>query len=159
MGFFSFKECNDHYFPQYIKTFIVIIRKTNSALCFCFQSYGGFLTASILGRGDGVFKCGVAVAPVTDWRYYGRTSSLVKVKQLFVVHNKCNLCNLHCFYSSSLIVNKNNFYSINFRLLFKHVVNLILTVQEKCTWMLTAYIKEWQIYLNWIPMIQQFCTV
>ena len=35
------------------------------------QSYGGFLTASILGRGDGVFKCGVAVAPVTDWRYYG----------------------------------------------------------------------------------------
>lgn len=34
-------------------------------------SYGGFLTASVLGQqSSDVFKCGVSVAPVTDWRYY-----------------------------------------------------------------------------------------
>jgi dipeptidyl-peptidase-4 len=33
-------------------------------------SYGGFLTAMSLGRGGDVFKAGIAVAPVTDWRYY-----------------------------------------------------------------------------------------
>ena len=36
------------------------------------QSYGGFLTASVLGQQkEEVFKCGISVAPVTDWRYYG----------------------------------------------------------------------------------------
>ena len=35
------------------------------------QSYGGFLTSYVLGVNSGVFKAGMAVAPVTDWRYYG----------------------------------------------------------------------------------------
>ncbi|XP_052813264.1 dipeptidyl peptidase 4-like isoform X1 [Mya arenaria] len=34
------------------------------------MSYGGFLTASVIARGTEAFKCGLAVAPVTDWRYY-----------------------------------------------------------------------------------------
>lgn len=25
----------------------------------------------VLGSGSGVFKCGMAVAPVSKWRYYG----------------------------------------------------------------------------------------
>ncbi|GAB1600683.1 dipeptidyl peptidase 4-like isoform X4 [Argonauta hians] len=33
-------------------------------------SYGGFVTSSVLGRGTDLFKCGIAVAPVTDWIYY-----------------------------------------------------------------------------------------
>ncbi|RUS77449.1 hypothetical protein EGW08_014787, partial [Elysia chlorotica] len=33
-------------------------------------SYGGYLSASVLGRKEEVFKCGIAVAPVTDWIYY-----------------------------------------------------------------------------------------
>jgi dipeptidyl-peptidase-4 len=33
-------------------------------------SYGGFTTAMALGRGGSVFKAGIAVAPVVDWRYY-----------------------------------------------------------------------------------------
>ncbi|XP_078344654.1 dipeptidyl peptidase 4-like isoform X2 [Oculina patagonica] len=33
-------------------------------------SYGGFLTSYVLGVNSGVFKVGMAVAPVTDWRYY-----------------------------------------------------------------------------------------
>ncbi|MFQ6046768.1 MAG: S9 family peptidase [Gemmatimonadales bacterium] len=33
-------------------------------------SYGGYVTLMSLFRGDGVFKAGVSVAPVTDWRLY-----------------------------------------------------------------------------------------
>jgi len=36
-------------------------------------SYGGFVTASVLAAdadGDNVFKCGISVAPVTNWIYY-----------------------------------------------------------------------------------------
>ncbi|XP_052228345.1 dipeptidyl peptidase 4-like [Dreissena polymorpha] len=33
-------------------------------------SHGGFLTAALLGNPENVITCGVAVAPVTDWRYY-----------------------------------------------------------------------------------------
>ncbi len=36
-----------------------------------FQSYGGFVTAHALGHDIRAFNCGIAVAPVTDWRYYG----------------------------------------------------------------------------------------
>ncbi|XP_015759782.1 PREDICTED: dipeptidyl peptidase 4-like [Acropora digitifera] len=33
-------------------------------------SFGGFLTTYVLSKNTGVFNCGIAVAPVTDWRYY-----------------------------------------------------------------------------------------
>ncbi|MGH9327639.1 MAG: S9 family peptidase [Terriglobia bacterium] len=33
-------------------------------------SYGGYMTLFALTHAPGVFKCGVAGAPVTDWRYY-----------------------------------------------------------------------------------------
>lgn len=33
-------------------------------------SFGGFNTLMSLCEGRGVFRCGVAVAPVTDWRFY-----------------------------------------------------------------------------------------
>ncbi|MGQ8335503.1 S9 family peptidase [Sunxiuqinia sp. A32] len=33
-------------------------------------SYGGFMTTLCMGKGDGVFKAGIAVAPVTNWRFY-----------------------------------------------------------------------------------------
>ncbi|MDR1526346.1 MAG: S9 family peptidase [Dysgonamonadaceae bacterium] len=33
-------------------------------------SYGGFNTLMSMSRGNGVFKAGIAIAPVTDWRYY-----------------------------------------------------------------------------------------
>lgn len=35
------------------------------------QSYGGYVTSMVLGAGSGVFKCGMAVAPVSKWNYYG----------------------------------------------------------------------------------------
>ncbi|XP_018412198.1 PREDICTED: dipeptidyl peptidase 4-like [Nanorana parkeri] len=33
-------------------------------------SYGGYVTSMVLGSGSGVFKCGIAVAPVSSWQYY-----------------------------------------------------------------------------------------
>ena len=37
-----------------------------------FQSYGGYVTAMMLGRGENLYRCGISVAPVTDWIYYGK---------------------------------------------------------------------------------------
>ncbi|KAH0621422.1 hypothetical protein JD844_022723 [Phrynosoma platyrhinos] len=33
-------------------------------------SYGGYVSSMVLGSGSGVFKCGIAVAPVSRWQYY-----------------------------------------------------------------------------------------
>lgn len=33
-------------------------------------SYGGYVTSMALGAGSGVFRCGMAVAPVSKWKYY-----------------------------------------------------------------------------------------
>jgi dipeptidyl-peptidase-4 len=33
-------------------------------------SFGGYSTLMAMSTGNGVFKAGIAVAPVTDWRYY-----------------------------------------------------------------------------------------
>ena len=33
-------------------------------------SFGGYMTSLLMTKGDGAFKTGIAVAPVTTWRYY-----------------------------------------------------------------------------------------
>lgn len=44
---------------------------TKITAMFSSQSYGGYVTSMVLGSGSGVFKCGIAVAPVSRWQYYG----------------------------------------------------------------------------------------
>uniref|UniRef100_A0A4W4FP84 Uncharacterized protein n=1 Tax=Electrophorus electricus TaxID=8005 RepID=A0A4W4FP84_ELEEL len=45
-------------------------------------SYGGYVTSMVLGAGSGVFKCGMAVAPVSKWEYYG----MDKFKSTCIAH-------------------------------------------------------------------------
>ena len=41
----------------------------------CAQSYGGYVTLKMLAHKENVAHCGVAGAPVTDWRLYGVASA------------------------------------------------------------------------------------
>lgn len=34
--------------------------------------YGGYVTAMLLGSQQNIFKCGIAVSPITDWLYYSK---------------------------------------------------------------------------------------
>lgn len=34
--------------------------------------YGGYVTAMVLGTQQNVFKCGIAVSPISDWLYYSK---------------------------------------------------------------------------------------
>ena len=47
-------------------------------------SYGGYMTALCLTKGEGLFKAGIAVAPVTNWRFYDTiyTERYLKTPQL-----------------------------------------------------------------------------
>ncbi len=37
--------------------------------------YGGYVTAMLLGTQQDVFKCGIAVSPISDWLYYSKLYS------------------------------------------------------------------------------------
>ncbi|MDX2285458.1 MAG: S9 family peptidase [Bacteroidia bacterium] len=47
-------------------------------------SYGGYMTLLALTKGEGVFKAGISVAPVTNWRFYDTiyTERYLKTPQL-----------------------------------------------------------------------------
>jgi len=47
-------------------------------------SYGGYMTALCMTKGDGIFKAGISVAPVTNWRFYDSiyTERYLKTPQL-----------------------------------------------------------------------------
>lgn len=34
--------------------------------------YGGYVTTMLLGSQQKVFKCGIAVSPISDWLYYSK---------------------------------------------------------------------------------------
>lgn len=51
--------------------FYVMFSHLLNSLCSVLQSYGGYVASMALGAGTGLFKCGIAVAPVSKWEYYG----------------------------------------------------------------------------------------
>ncbi len=48
-------------------------------------SYGGYATASALAQDtEGVFKCGMSVAPVTNWIYYGMSFENILIVKIII---------------------------------------------------------------------------
>lgn len=56
--------------------------------CIWGWSYGGYAASKALAEGGAVFRCAAAVAPVVDWRFYG------KFKVIFVYRVKNTINNL-----------------------------------------------------------------
>ncbi|KAE8278603.1 Dipeptidyl peptidase 4 [Larimichthys crocea] len=71
-------------------------------------SYGGYVTSMALGSGSGVFKCGMAVAPVSKWDYYDSIYT-----ERYMLEPKEN----HAFYSNSTVTGRaKNFHSVQYLL-------------------------------------------
>lgn len=49
---------------------ILNVSRVYDAACYV-QFYAGFLVTSVLGDEFDGIHCGIAVSPITDWRYYG----------------------------------------------------------------------------------------
>ena len=63
-------------------------------LCLCGWSYGGFQTLTTLSQPDNPFRCGIAIAPVTDWRLYDSAYTERYMRRPQVNESGYNLSNL-----------------------------------------------------------------
>ncbi|XP_029927063.1 dipeptidyl peptidase 4-like isoform X2 [Myripristis murdjan] len=72
-------------------------------------SYGGYVTSMALGAGTGVFKCGMAVAPVSKWEYYDAIYTERYMNQPFE-----NLVNYN---NSTVTARAKNFHSVQYLLI------------------------------------------
>ena len=63
-------------------------------LCLCGWSYGGFQTLTTMSRPDSPFRCGIAIAPVTDWRLYDSAYTERYMRRPQVNESGYNLSNL-----------------------------------------------------------------
>lgn len=70
---FSISVFFTSYLAEYIssRNFYVCIY-----VCVFLQAYGGFLSSLLLLSHISPFRCGVAMAPVSDWRLYGTTEDI-----------------------------------------------------------------------------------
>jgi dipeptidyl-peptidase 4 len=74
----TFRKCTYMQLGQLEADDLVEAAKYLATLPFCDEknigiwgwSHGGFMTAMCMERGGSIFKAGVAVAPVTNWRFY-----------------------------------------------------------------------------------------
>uniref|UniRef100_A0A8C9WCN4 Inactive dipeptidyl peptidase 10-like n=1 Tax=Scleropages formosus TaxID=113540 RepID=A0A8C9WCN4_SCLFO len=62
---------------QYVQQKLFHTRFLNICGFYCMCGYGGFLATLLLLSSDTLFKCGVAVAPVVDWKLYGAACKTV----------------------------------------------------------------------------------
>ncbi|XP_035005842.1 dipeptidyl peptidase 4 [Hippoglossus stenolepis] len=71
-------------------------------------SYGGYVTSMALGSGSGVFKCGMAVAPVSKWKYYDS----IYTERYMVTPSQ----NPDGYANSTVTARANNFHSVQYLL-------------------------------------------
>ncbi|KAK2856749.1 hypothetical protein Q5P01_005484 [Channa striata] len=71
-------------------------------------SYGGYVTSMVLGSGSKVFKCGMAVAPVSKWVYY---DSIYTERYMREPSE-----NLHAYSNSTVTERAKNFHSVQYLL-------------------------------------------
>ncbi|XP_025894386.1 dipeptidyl peptidase 4 [Nothoprocta perdicaria] len=74
-------------------------------------SYGGYVTSMVLGSGSGVFKCGIAVAPVSRWQYY---DSIYTERYMGLPIESDNLKNYN---SSTVMARAENFKQVDYLLI------------------------------------------
>ncbi|KYO17938.1 prolyl endopeptidase FAP [Alligator mississippiensis] len=72
-------------------------------------SYGGYVTSLALGSGSGVFKCGIAVAPVSSWEYY---ASIYTERFMGLPSD-----NLEHYKNSTVMVRAKNFQNVEYLLI------------------------------------------
>ncbi|NXA32846.1 DPP4 peptidase, partial [Eudromia elegans] len=82
-------------------------------------SYGGYVTSMALGSGSGVFKCGIAVAPVSRWQYYVHsvlfiTDSIYTERYMGLPIESDNLKNYN---SSTVMARAENFKQVDYLLI------------------------------------------
>ncbi|NXK30111.1 DPP4 peptidase, partial [Piprites chloris] len=74
-------------------------------------SYGGYVTSMVLGSGSGVFKCGIAVAPVSHWQYY---DSIYTERYMGLPTASDNLKN---YYNSTVMARAEKFKEVEYLLI------------------------------------------
>ncbi|XP_037552682.1 dipeptidyl peptidase 4 [Nematolebias whitei] len=72
-------------------------------------SYGGYVTSMVLGSGSGVFKCGMAVAPVSKWEYY---DSIYTERYMMQPSE-----NFDAYATSTVMARAKNFHSVDYLLI------------------------------------------
>lgn len=72
-------------------------------------SYGGYVTSMVLGAGSGVFKCGMAVAPVSKWDFY---DSIYTERYMLEPSQ-----NLLAYTNSTVMERAKNFHSVQYLLI------------------------------------------
>lgn len=114
-------------------------------------SHGGFLSSSVLGDRDNVFTCGIAVAPVTDWRYY---DSFYTEKYMGF---PTAADNIQGYNQANVSQHASNFRSSKFLLVhgtgddnvhFQHSAQLIKALTEQDVYFKTQIYTDQQHWLN-----------
>ncbi|XP_063285745.1 prolyl endopeptidase FAP-like isoform X1 [Pelobates fuscus] len=74
-------------------------------------SYGGYVTSMVLGNGTGLFKCGIAVAPVSNWEYY---ASIYTERYMGLPTKSDNLAN---YKNSTVMARAQHFKEVDYLLI------------------------------------------
>ena len=97
-------------------------------------SYGGYVVGMMLAEtseeSPAPIRCGVAVSPVVEWRYYGK-SELHKIPGIYV--NTCTMCKYSIAkFLFPLCLNSMIFLTIKLKETHKHNYIYILNITILC---------------------------